>query len=103
VHREVRPAHEAAEHLAERSFFLMGPVDVEPRTGPMDRREERQALNVVPVDVRYERGSAEAAVSGLGRAELPQAGAEVEDDRVLAGDVERDASRVAPVATIRFG
>ena len=82
AHREVRRAHELAEGLFERAaVVLRRAVDVERGAGPVDRHEERQALHVVPVQVRDEGVAAERAVGGLGGAEEAQAGAEVEDDR----------------------
>jgi hypothetical protein len=54
------------------------------------------------VDVRDERGAPEGAVLRLGLAEEAQTGAEVEDDRVLTGDLERDARGVPAVPAVGF-
>jgi hypothetical protein len=55
------------------------------------------------VEVADEGGAGEGAVERLGLAEEAQAGAQVEDDRLLAGDLEGDARGVAAVAKVRFG
>ena len=57
--REERRAHHLREHLAERAVGLARPVDVERRARPVQRHEERQALHVIPVQVRQERGAVE--------------------------------------------
>ena len=49
------------EHLAERALVLARPVHVERRALAVQRREERQALHVVPVQVREQRGAVEHA------------------------------------------
>jgi hypothetical protein len=103
LHREVRRAHEVAEHLSERLVALGRAVDVELRTGPVGGGEERQPLDVVPVDVGDQCVAPEATVEGLGLAESAQAGTEVEHDRVLARHPQRHAGRVAAVALRVFG
>jgi len=81
--REERRAHHLREHFAEGAFGLPGPVDVEAGALLQHGEEERQALHVVPMQMREQRGAVEQAV-----ARQPvgtEAGAEVEDDRWLVG------------------
>ena len=99
-HREERRPHELVERLGQRARLLGRAVDVELRPRRQDRGEERQALHVVPVHVGDQGRAPERAVGGQVLAELAQAGAQVEDDRVVAGRVELDAGRVAAVATV---
>ena len=61
----------------------------------MQRQEERQALHVIPVEVRQERGAVDVAL--VGHAVGTQAGAEVEEDGRLALGFEHDARGVAAV------
>ena len=70
------------------------------RARPVDRDEERQALHVVPVHVRDQRGAAERPVLRQLLAPEAQTGTDVEDDRVLAGGFERDAGSVAAIAHV---
>ena len=62
------------------------------------RPEERQALDVVPVEVAEQARAAERHAGRAAQAEVAQPGAEVEQQRVLAGDVDGHAGRVAAVA-----
>jgi hypothetical protein len=52
------------------------------------------------MDVGDKCSAAEGSVGGLRLAEEPQAGAEIEDDRILAGNLERDVRGVAAVPAI---
>jgi hypothetical protein len=52
------------------------------------------------MNVGDERSAAEGSVGGLRLAEEPQAGAEIEDDRIFAGNLERDVRGVAAVPAI---
>ncbi len=109
--REVRRPHDAGEHVDERALLLTRTVDVDHRVGPEHRREERQALDVVPVEVREQhRGAVRAgepvreqlALEALGDdvAVLADAGAEVEDQRLVALGLQRDARGVPAVALV---
>ncbi len=60
--------------------------------------EERQPLDVVPVQVADQAGGAKGAIGRPRLAEVADAGAEVEQDRPIAGDVDRHAGRVPAVA-----
>src|SRR5205807_3593887 len=93
---------QVVEDLAQRALVLGRAVDVEAGPRAVDRYEERQALHVVPVHVGHEGAAPEGAVGGEGLTPEPQAGADVEDDGVLAGDLERHARGVAPVAPVRL-
>ena len=77
-------------------------VDVEAVARHEDRREEREALDVVPVGVRQQhRGDALAAPHVAGHELVPEAhdaGPHVEDDQLAARAVHRDARGVAAVA-----
>src|SRR5690606_1249553 len=84
------------------TVVLRRAVDVDLGAGPVDGDEERQALHVVPVEVRDQRVAPEAAVGGLGGAQEAEPGAEVEDDRLVARLLDGDARRVAAVALVRL-
>ena len=103
VDREERRPHELVEGLAQaRRLVLRRAVDVEPRPRREDGREERQALHVVPVEVGDERRARERL--GSGRAVSPQKRRPVPRSStigVVARRLERDARRVAAVATVR--
>ncbi|CAA9230555.1 MAG: hypothetical protein AVDCRST_MAG20-1113 [uncultured Acidimicrobiales bacterium] len=99
-HGEVGRAHELVEGVLERLAPLRRAVDVEAGADAVDGHEERQALDVVPVEVGEEGRAREGAVDRLRLAPEAQPGAEVEDDRRLPRHLERDAGRVAAVAHV---
>ena len=82
--REVRRAHDLREHVAQRALGLARPVDVERRTLAVERREERQALHVIPMKVRQQHRPVELV--GAVQPVRAQAGSEVEDDRRWPSD-----------------
>src|SRR5687767_13786180 len=88
VHREIRRPHEVTEHLSERTLLLRWAVDIELSTNAICRREERKTRHVIPVDVGNKRRSTETPIGGLGLAEKAKAGAEIENDRSLVGDLQ---------------
>ena len=93
--------HHVTEHDVERPRFLLRPVDVDGAAAGGHRREERQALDVVPVEVREQDARVvpvEPAVGGELLAVVAQAGAEVEDQRVVALARDLDARRVTAIA-----
>ena len=99
--REVRRAHDAAEHLVERAVVLVRADDGDRAATGGERREERQALDVVPVEVREQHGRPVAVEAALGvqlLAVVAQAGAEVEDDGSMTVGRDLDARGVPPVA-----
>jgi hypothetical protein len=90
--------------LAEHRLEVHVPLareDVDAVAGAIERREERQALDVVPVGVADEdRGLALAVLERLlheGLAEVADAGARVDDDRRAALRTHLDARRVPAV------
>ncbi len=99
--REVGRAHHVAEDLAERSRLLVrSDHGHRPATG-RQRREERQALDVVPVEMRQQHGGAvavDAALGGEGVAVVAQSGAEIEHDRIVTFGRDFHARGVPPVA-----
>jgi len=97
---EVRRPHEVPEHVRQRPLLLDWPINIEASARAMNRREERQALYVVPMDVGDQRRALEGLGRLLGVAETTQAGAEVEDDRWFILDLEGDAGSVAPVSPV---
>jgi hypothetical protein len=100
-HREVRRPQELPEGVAQAEIGLgTGGPHGEVGAGGQHGHEEREPLDVVPVDVGDEGVTLEGAVGGLGLAEEPQAGAQVEDDRRPAGALDRDAGGVAAVAAV---
>jgi hypothetical protein len=93
--REVRRPHHCGEHVAERPVGLTRPVHVETRRLAVQRREERQPLHVVPVQVREQDRAVEVALAM--QAVRAESGAEVEDDRVRALGLEGDTRGVSAV------
>ncbi len=99
--REVGRAHHLAEHGAERPVLLVGTDHGDVATAGRERQEERQPLDVIPVEVgEQHRGAVavEASLGGQRVAVVAQPGAEVEHDRVVAFGRDFDARGVAPVA-----
>jgi hypothetical protein len=80
--------------------LLNWPVDIEASARAMNRREKRQALDVVPMDVGDQRRALERLGRMLGVTETTQAGTEVKDDRWFVVDFESDAGSVAPVSPV---
>ena len=83
---------------AVRPSSLGRAVHDEPAVLVEQRTEERQALDVVPVQVAEQARAPERHVGRAAQPEVAQPGAEVEQQRVLAGDVDGHARRVAAVA-----
>ncbi len=98
--REVRRTHHAREDLPERAFRLAGTVDVEHGGGAEERSEERESLDVVPVEVGQQHRRVEALVAArsdqLG-AVVAESGTEVEHDGVVAVGLDHHAGGVPPV------
>ena len=65
--REERRPHQLGEHLAERPSVLARPEHVERRALAVERREERKALHVIPVQVRQQHGAVELVRAAVGR------------------------------------
>ena len=98
-HGEIGAFHLAGEGGDESLVRAFAAEDAEVAAGFVDGREERQALDVIPVRV----GNEEGEIERLGLeffqerdAELAQAGAGIEDDDVLAG-ADFDAGSIAAV------
>ena len=78
--------------------LLYGRVDADVGAVTQQRFEERKTLDVVPVEVAQQARRGERLVERALLAEVAQARAEVEEDRVVARDVDGDARRVPAVA-----
>ena len=101
VHRdreERRPDAEVERLEQAEAVVLRRRVDLEV-AALQDGNEEREALHVIPVQVGDQRRAVERTVEGLGLAEVAQAGAHVEDDRILAGGLDRDARCVSAITS----
>ncbi len=101
--REVRRLHHPGEDLADRAFLLARAVHVERVAAAVERHEERESLDVVPVEMAQQDGAVEVQVleRSVGeepQTEIAQARSEVEDDRCLALDLDRDTGGVPAVA-----
>src|SRR5581483_7003810 len=99
--RKVRRVGLRGEHRAQVRVVALPRVDEELVALLVDGREERQALDVVPVRVAHEqvRGAAALAERALHHllAELADAGAGVDDDVLPVGGAHLDARGVAAV------
>ena len=96
---EQRRPDRVQQHLAGVStIVLRRGVNRHLGAGAQQRLEERQALHVIPVQVAEQARSIEHLVGLHGLGEVAQSGAQVEQQRLLAGGVHRDARGVAPVA-----
>ena len=97
--REVRRADEEVEGVVHAAAVLLnGRVDVQSGAVAQQRDEERQALDVVPVEVGQERGAQKGLVRLAAGPEVPESRAEVEHDRSLIPAVHGHARGVAAVA-----
>jgi hypothetical protein len=82
--REVGRRHEFAERVRDAFVALADADDVEVRAGHVERGEERQPLDMIPMQMGDERRTAKR----LGCrpfecfAEITQTGSEIEDDRI---------------------
>ena len=74
----------------EGTVLLGRAVHVEDGVGLRDRPEERQALDVVPVQVRQQHAAVEGTIGGKRLPARAQARPHVEDDGVVAVGLERD-------------
>ena len=90
--REEGRPHHLREHVTQRGVELARPEHVEGRTLAMQRREEGEALDVIPVQVRQQRRAVELTVAAT--RVRAQAGTEVEDDRRRVVGLERDTRRL---------
>ena len=72
--------------------------DLQLRPGSQHGREEWKPLNVIPVQVGYQRGALKWHRWIVAATEEPQAGAKVTDDRMLTGLLQDHAGRIAAVA-----
>src|SRR5262249_27094484 len=99
VDREEGVVHAETEEILER-LGVMRRVDAERRARVERGAEERDALDVVPVQVRDEEVEIDRGVPVLRElnTELAQAGAGVEHEQRVAGRAYLDARRVAAVA-----
>jgi len=84
----------------ERPVLLGWAIDIEPGAHPINRREERESLNVIPMDVGDQGARTEAAIERLGGGEIAQTSAEVEQDRVFALALEGERRGVPAVARV---
>ena len=99
-HREVGVLHLARERLADRRPEAARTVDVPLEIGVEQRRQKRQALDVVPVRVADEDVAAPRAVR-LGPQRLPEAmraGTAIEQQQHAAACAHLDARGVAAIA-----
>ena len=104
LHREERGLHHPVDDVVEGTTVLGRAVDVHPAALAQQRRAEREADDVVPVQVGEEGrdldGMAEAVALLERVPERAQAGAQVEDDRWLVADLDGHTGGVAAVAHV---
>ena len=100
-HREELVARDAADHLVELVGGGEQRVDRDPRARDVRGREERQALDVIPVHVREQHVVLARLAAGLARelvAELAHAGAGIDDHALSGRRAHLDARRLAAVS-----
>jgi hypothetical protein len=96
--REQRRADRRREDLGRGAPVVLGRgVDDELALLVQQRAEERQSLDVVPVEVAQQARATERRTGRAAQSEVAQPGAEVEQEWVLAGHVDGHAGRVAAV------
>jgi len=105
--REKRRLHGAQERLFQAAFALAGTVDVQHSAGIVERSEEGQAHDVIEVEVGEQSGRLQGATvgpqSGLEHVtESSEAGAEIEDQRLVALDGDQKTGGVAAIAAVTF-
>ncbi len=96
--KQRRPDRVGEDLLDRPAVLLHGGVHGDVGLGGQQRGEERKTLDVVPVQVADEAGTAKRHLGRHRPAEVAQTGSEVEQDRIGARDVDRHARRVAAVA-----
>jgi hypothetical protein len=94
AHREAGVLHLPGERLLERARHLVATVEVDDVPAHERRREEREALDVVPVDVAEEDPRLEGHRRQQRVSEKPEAGPAVEDEDP-ATRAHLDAARVS--------
>jgi hypothetical protein len=95
---EHRRRDRAVQHvLGAAAVVLARRVHVELTPVAQQGLEERQALDVIPVQMTDQAARLQRLVLWDGVAEVAQAGTEVEQYRRVSWDVDGDARRVAPV------
>ena len=98
--REQRRADRRAQHAGRRAAVLLRRrIDDEFAFLAQQRGEERQTLDVIPVQVAQQTGAAKRRALGPRQPEVAQSGAEVEQQRVLAVDGDRHTGRVPAVSS----
>ena len=98
AHREQRRTNRERHDVVERtSVGLSRAVHVETRALAKQWGEERQTLNVIPVQMAEQAASLEQLLGGHLLAEVAEAGAHVEEQWLLAWRIDRDARRVAAI------
>ena len=99
--REEGRVHERVEGGLQRPARLDRAVDVQSGTLTVQRREEGQALDVVPVQVAEQCRAAEGHLgTGFGHAVEAQSRSEVQQDRLPTGYVDDHAGGVASIPTV---
>ncbi|MEY3266873.1 MAG: hypothetical protein RJA15_1319, partial [Actinomycetota bacterium] len=95
--RKERRAHQLIERLAEGNTFMRRAVHMERRAIDEQRLTEREPLDVIPVQMGDQRMRMQR-VGTEGFAEVSQAGAQIEKDRIRAFGGDRNARGVPPVS-----
>ncbi len=98
VDREKRWVHEAAERIREADAVVGGTVDVDQRIRMVERVEERQPLDVVPVEVGDERVPADRLATAVIVAEVLEPRSQIQQNRVDVGGLDHNTRRVAAIS-----
>jgi hypothetical protein len=100
VDREVRWPHEVAEDVAQRPFFLLGPIDLKVTVFHVQGAEKRETLDVVPMDVGDQSGSVKGVAHRVQLAQATEPGTEIENDRIFVAHDNGHAGGVATVSAV---
>src|ERR1700688_2649024 len=102
--REERGLHDPVDDVMQGAVVLGRAEHVHSASLAQQRRAERKADDVVPVQVRQERRDLDGIADAVALVEIvserAQARAQVEDDRRLVADLHGHTCRVAPVAHV---
>ena len=99
--REERRGNKAIKRLGQRLSAFSGPIDVQRGIRTKQRRKKWQTLNVVPVKMCNQRMQRQPVLGRHCTTPRAQPRTQVQNDRVVIGGFNRDATGVAAIALHR--